>query len=137
VGVEHLLRDVNDPSTSSLALRVRQQAEGLAALVSRLEEIRAYLSNVVSGRLPMNNQIMYNLQSIFCMLPNLNVEAMARALQVKTNDMYLVVYLSALMRSVVALHNLLNNKIQHRDVDDVLDRSAGVHQLQPAAAAST
>jgi 26S proteasome regulatory subunit N8 len=134
VGVEHLLRDVNDPSTSSLALRVRQQAEGLAALVNRLEEIRAYLSNVVSGRLPMNNQIMYNLQSIFCMLPNLNVEAMARALQVKTNDMYLVVYLSSLMRSVVALHNLLNNKIRYRDVDDVLDRNAGVQQLQAAAA---
>lgn len=30
---------------------------------------------------------------------------------VKTNDMMLVIYLSSLIRSVVALHNLINNKV--------------------------
>jgi 26S proteasome regulatory subunit N8 len=30
---------------------------------------------------------------------------------VKTNDMMLVIYLSSLIRSVIALHNLINNKV--------------------------
>jgi 26S proteasome regulatory subunit N8 len=45
---------------------------------------------------------------------------------VKTNDMHLVMYVSSLVRSIIALHGLLNNKIKYRDVDEVLDRSAGV-----------
>ena len=49
---------------------------------------------------------------------------------VKTNDMYLAMYLAALVRSVIALHNLLNNKIQFKDVDDVLDKNAGVEQVK-------
>lgn len=53
---------------------------------------------------------------------------------VKTNDMHLVIYLSSLVRSVIALHALLNNKIKYKDVDDVLDRSAGVEMAEPAAA---
>ena len=30
---------------------------------------------------------------------------------VKTNDMMLVIYLSSVIRSVIALHNLINNKV--------------------------
>ena len=45
---------------------------------------------------------------------------------VKTNDVHLVMYVSSLVRSVIALHSLLSNKIKYRDVDDVLDRNAGV-----------
>lgn len=30
----------------------------------------------------------------------------------KTNDMMLVIYLSSLIRSVIALHNLINNKVR-------------------------
>lgn len=48
---------------------------------------------------------------VFNLLPNLNIEEMVRAFAVKTNDMMLVVYLAALIRSVIALHNLINNKI--------------------------
>jgi hypothetical protein len=35
-----------------------------------------------------------------------------------------LLYHTALVRSVIALHNLVNNKIQFRDIEDVLDRSA-------------
>lgn len=31
---------------------------------------------------------------------------------VKTNDQMLVIYLSSLIRSVIALHNLINNKVK-------------------------
>lgn len=64
--------------------------------------------------MPVNNQINSNLQNILNMLPNLNVEVLVRSMLVKTNDMYLAMYLAALVRSVIALHDLLNNKIQVR-----------------------
>lgn len=67
---------------------------------------------LAEGKMPVNNQINSNLQNILNMLPNLNVEALVRSLLVKTNDMHLGMYLAALVRSVIALHNLLNNKIQ-------------------------
>lgn len=34
---------------------------------------------------------------------------------VKTNDQALVVYLASMIRSVIALHNLINNKIQNKE----------------------
>lgn len=130
VACEHLLRDINDPTTSTLAMQIRQKVSGLSGLVGRLEEIKKYLLNVISGRLPPNNQILYNLQNIFNLLPNLNIESLVRSMQVKTNDIHMAIYISSLVRSVLALHSLLNNKIQFKDVDEVLDRSAGVEQTE-------
>jgi 26S proteasome regulatory subunit N8 len=126
VGVEHLLRDINDPTTSTLALQVKQKISGLAGMAERLTEIRDYLTKVTSGQVPVNNKIIYNLQDIINLLPNLNVDVLVRSMLVKANDMHLVVYVSSLVRSVIALHSLLLNKIKYADVDDVLDRNAGV-----------
>lgn len=124
IGVEHLLRDVNDPSVSTLANQIKHKIEALTALHTRLLEVKQYLQNVLDGRLPVNNQIIYNLQNIFNLLPNLNVDELVRSMLVKTNDMHLVIYLASLVRSVIALHNLVNNKLRYRDIEDVLDRSA-------------
>lgn len=90
VGVEHLLRDINDPSVSSLAGQVKHKMTALAGLKERLEEMKTYLENVVAGRLPPNHQIIYNMQTIFNLLPNLNVDALVRSMFVKTNDMHFV-----------------------------------------------
>jgi 26S proteasome regulatory subunit N8 len=113
VGLEHLLRDINDPSTGTLALEVQHKVSGLTGLLARLTEIRAYLERVIDGRIPINNQITYNLQNIFNLLPNLNVEELVKSLFIKTNNMHLVLYVSSLVRSVLALHDLdavLDNK---------------------------
>lgn len=131
--MEHLLRDINDPSTGSLALQIQQKVAGLKGLLARLVEIRAYLDKVAAEKMPINNQITYNLQNIFNLLPNLNVAELVQSMFVKTNDMHLVMYVSALVRAILALHGLLVNKIKYRDVDSVLDRDAGV---LPAAAAA-
>lgn len=136
VGVEHLLRDINDPSTSTLAMHIKQKVDGVDGFVRRLELIREYLLNVTRGKLPINNQIIYNLQNIFNMLPNLNVDTLVNSMLVKTNDMYLAIYLSSLVRSVIALHGLLNNKIKFRDADDILDRGAGVTEAAAAPVAT-
>jgi 26S proteasome regulatory subunit N8 len=110
----------------------------LSGLKERLMEMDTYLQNVLDGKLSMNNQIIYNIQTIFNLLPNLNVEHLVRSMFVKTNDFYMVscensgphsclltvvaqcqvIYLSALIRSVIALHDLVNNKIKYKETDD-------------------
>lgn len=60
---------------------------------------------------------MYQLQDIFNLLPDVNLQEFVRSMYVKTNDQMLVVYLASLIRSVIALHNLIDNKIQNRDAE--------------------
>jgi len=115
VGVEHLLRDVKDTTVSTLANQVVQKLGALKGLASRLQEIDSYLQNVLSGRLPVNHQIIYKLQDIFNLLPNLNIEALVKAFAVKTNDMMLAIYLSSIIRAIIALHNLVNNKLVNKE----------------------
>jgi len=135
--VEHLLRDINDPSTGTLALQIQQKVNGLKGLLARLTEINAYLDKVTSGKMPINNQITYNLQNIFNLLPNLNVDELVKSMFIKTNDMHLVMYVSSLVRAILALHGLLVNKIKYRDVDAVLDRDAGIVAAGPAPSGAT
>ncbi len=49
-------------------------------------------------------------QDIFNLLPNLNVAELSKSFAVESNDMMLVMYLASLIRSVLALHNLIDNK---------------------------
>jgi 26S proteasome regulatory subunit N8 len=72
---------------------------------------------VVESKLPINHQIIYQLQDIFNLLPNISHGNFIESLYVKTNDQMLVVYVAALIRSIVALHNLINNKLTNRDAE--------------------
>eukprot|EP00798_Chlamydomonas_sp_ICE-L_P024687 gene24687-10318_t len=110
IGVEHLLRDVKDATVSTLSTDVAAKLQALRGLKSRLREIQEYMSMVMDGTLPVNHGIMELLQDIFNLLPNMNVEALAKSLAVKSNDMMQVIYLSSLIRSILALHKLIDNK---------------------------
>ncbi|KAL9231404.1 hypothetical protein vseg_006636 [Gypsophila vaccaria] len=133
IGVEHLLRDVKDATISTLATEVTGKLAALKGLDARLREIRSYLELVVDGKLPLNHEILYHLQDVFNLLPNLSVPALIKAFAVKTNDMMLVIYLSSLIRSVIALHNLINNKMLNKEHEKVEDSKA---VAIPAAAGS-
>ena len=117
VGVEHLLRDIKDTTLGTLSQRVTNQLMGLKGLNSQIRQIRNYLDQVVAGKLPINHNIIYLLQDIFNLLPDSTSESFIKSSFVKTNDQMLVVYLASLVRSVVALHNLINNKITNRDTE--------------------
>ncbi|GJJ73880.1 26S proteasome regulatory subunit N8 [Entomortierella parvispora] len=121
IGVEHLLRDIKDNVVGTLSNRVGDQLRSLKGLQQRLEEIQEYLGKVVAGSLPINHQIIYNLQDIFNRLPNLEDPDTIKSFSVKTNDQLLVIYLSSLIRSVIALHNLINNKIENKRAEEELD----------------
>ncbi|EYU41265.1 hypothetical protein MIMGU_mgv1a010527mg [Erythranthe guttata] len=121
IGVEHLLRDVKDTTVSTLATEVTGKLAALKGLDARLKEIRSYLDVVIEGKLPLNHEILYHLQDVFNLLPNLNVSELVKAFAVKTNDMMLVIYLSSLIRSVIALHNLINNKMLNKEHEKAED----------------
>ncbi len=90
---------------------------GLKGLHSQLQDVQSYLEKVATGKLPTNHVIIYQLQDIFNLLPDVNLQDFVKSVYVKTNDQMLVVYLAALIRSIIALHNLINNKLQNRDAE--------------------
>eukprot|EP00928_Gymnodinium_smaydae_P056724 TRINITY_DN4004_c0_g2_i1.p1 TRINITY_DN4004_c0_g2~~TRINITY_DN4004_c0_g2_i1.p1 ORF type:complete len:392 (-),score=133.85 TRINITY_DN4004_c0_g2_i1:62-1156(-) len=118
VGVEHLLRDIKNASASTLAVRVGDKISALKGLAARLKEISAYLSSVVAGKLPMNTEIVYELQEIFNLLPDVNSEEIVRAFAMETNDTMLALYIGSMLRSTVVLHNLINNKMRNKKLKE-------------------
>lgn len=50
-------------------------------------------------------------------MPNLKVENVVKSFSVKTNDYMHVIYVSSLIRSVISLHNLINNKISTKEIE--------------------
>jgi len=129
VGVEHLLRDIKDTTVGTLSQRLTNQLLGLKGLHVQLQDMRSYLLQVVEGTLPINHQIVYQLQDIFNLLPDIGRGNFVDSLYVKTNDQMLVVYLAALIRSIVALHNLINNKLSNRDAE----KKEGKKEEKPAS----
>ncbi|KAJ1821215.1 proteasome regulatory particle subunit, partial [Coemansia sp. RSA 2599] len=137
IGVEHLLRDIKDNSTGTLATRISHQFTSLRGLSDRLADIRAYLQKVLDGNLPVNSEIIQNLQDIFNLLPNLTIPDDASAFTVQTNDQYALIYVSAMARTIIALHDLINNKIENREAERKADEKENETKAAAAAAAST
>ena len=52
------------------------------------------------------------------MLPNLKLEEPVRNFSVKNNDYMYVIYVSSLIRSVLSLHDLINNKIKAKEIEE-------------------
>jgi 26S proteasome regulatory subunit N8 len=118
IGVEHLLRDLKE-STGDLATRITSQLESLRGLQSRLKEVAVYLGKVLREELPINHAILEVLQDVFNLLPNLSPAPpgapsggdLERSFRVKTNDQLMCIYLSSMIRAVLALHDLIDSGI--------------------------
>ena len=57
-------------------------------------------------------------KEFFNLLPNLQIEEMMKAFSVKSNDYMYVLYVSSLIKSVISLHNLINNKIHNKEQEE-------------------
>ncbi|XP_057983660.1 26S proteasome non-ATPase regulatory subunit 7 homolog A-like isoform X2 [Malania oleifera] len=121
IGVEHLLRDVQYTTINSLATDVTGKFTALRDLDKQLWVIHRYLDALIDGRVPLSHEILYHIQDMFNLLTNINVTELIRAFYVKTNDMMSVIYLSSLIRSVIALHNLINNKSLNKEHEEAED----------------
>uniref|UniRef100_A0A1I8GVE4 MPN domain-containing protein n=2 Tax=Macrostomum lignano TaxID=282301 RepID=A0A1I8GVE4_9PLAT len=137
VGVEHLLRDIKDSTVGTLSQRIGSQRSGLRGFHAQLKEINAYLEDVISGRLPINHQIAYRLQDTVNLLPDISLPEFVRALYMQTNDQALVIYLSSMLRSILALDDLIDNKLQNRETEkEETDQLQAARAKAAAAAAS-
>jgi len=75
------------------------------------------MDDVLSGKYPPNWTILHNMQDIFNLLPNLQVEETVRSFSVKSNDYMHVIYVASLIKTVIGLHNLINNRINNREIE--------------------
>jgi 26S proteasome regulatory subunit N8 len=117
VGVEHLLRNIRDTLVSTVGDEVQAQLASLKGLKKRMEEIAHYLDKVAQGKLPVNDKITYNIQNIINLRPDLRMKELITAFNTMTNDNMLVIYVSSLIRSILALHDLINNKLENREYE--------------------
>jgi hypothetical protein len=60
--------------------------------------------------MPVDHKIVYHLQDAFNLLPDLGDRTVRESFAASTNDALLVIYLSSLLRAVIALHALVDNK---------------------------
>jgi len=114
VGVEHLLTDVRNASTSTLATQVGDKLAALTRFVSKLKEIALYLQDVSEGKLQPHPKILYNLQNMFNLLPDLEHKNLDHAFSLHNNDVMLVMYLGSVVRAIMALHDVINNKLENK-----------------------
>jgi 26S proteasome regulatory subunit N8 len=115
IGVEHLLRDIRDTTVTTLTKQVSAKLSALRQLKGKIEQMKEYLDQCVAGTVQPNAAVLYKMQDVFNLVPNLKAEELVKAFAVTANDQTLVVYMAALVRSVVALHSLIVNKIACRD----------------------
>lgn len=134
IGVEHLLRDIRDQAAGKLSLRLTETYQSLLGLHQKLRDISTYLEKVLLNDLPLNHSILGKLQNVFNLLPKLIHGSTLGALQsksvadritdfanplstaftVKSNDELMLVYISTLVRSVLAFHDLIENKLENK-----------------------
>jgi 26S proteasome regulatory subunit N8 len=112
IGVEHLLRDVKDNAVTDLSTKITNKLDSLRALQQQLSSIESYLQSVQTGKLPRNPTILYRLQEIFNLLPDVHSPEARKALTVANNDQSMMIFAGSVLRSVIALHELINNKIE-------------------------
>ncbi len=123
-----MLRDVKDNAVGTLSSRIKNQLDSLKSLQYYLGEIHKYLEHVVSGKLPVHQDILHNLQDVFNLLPDLSTPELKKSFMVQTNDEMLVLYLSSSIRSVLALHSLIDNKLTNRSAEKKGEEDAIVGQ---------
>lgn len=129
------MRDIKDASQGELSKEVITKMNSLRTLAGKLKEMSEYLAKVIEGKYRYNPVIMQNfqvsrahlkshpsllicfslMQDIFNLLPNLNLEEMIKAFSVKSNDYMFVLYVSSLIKSVISLHTLVNNRIHNKE----------------------
>ena len=123
IGVEFMLRDINDTNREgNITKMANDKVMSFKALIKRLSEIKNYLDKVINKKIPNNPQIIYNIQEIFNFLPNFDTESVIKAMSIQTNNNYLVLYLSWITKTIVALHKLINNKIMLKEEEKLPEK---------------
>ncbi|EDO06303.1 putative 26S proteasome regulatory particle non-ATPase subunit8 [Babesia bovis T2Bo] len=116
VGLEHLLRDLTNVTTSTLSTKVDNKVLALKSLVLKLAEIVDYLKGVIGGQYNLNPAIVYMLQDILNLFPSVDSDAIKEAFIINMNDTSLAIYLGSILRAILALHNLIDNMTENKRI---------------------
>ncbi|KAL3088340.1 hypothetical protein niasHT_023900 [Heterodera trifolii] len=111
VGVEHLLRDIKNQTAGTLSQRIANQLTGIRGLENHLAGFTSYLHRVASRELPINHAIIFLIQEMLNLLPEVLSPDFVDAHNVQTNDHLMCVYIGSMVRTIIALHNLIDNKL--------------------------
>merc|ERR1719166_397838 len=104
-------------------MELQQKKTGLTILKERLNQIRSYLNDVREGKLPFNQDILYLLQDLFNVLPDINNPRLKASMIKVTNDQTLSVYVASIVRTVLSLDGLITNrKDNKRRLDESLKK---------------
>lgn len=90
---------------------------GLKGLEKKLKLINDYLIKIEEGTVTPDNQIIFNLQEILNIMPKLDEDKKIKAFQSKTNDNYFTIYVSSIVRAIISLHDLINNKLNAKRLE--------------------
>ena len=82
IGVEHILRDIKDSTTTTLATRVAEQLSSLRGLQSRVSDIQKYLVEVAA------RTILYHLQDVLNLLQQLSMYLRVLILLAYISDLF-------------------------------------------------
>ena len=126
VGVEHLIRELRDLNMDTLQHQLSAKVQSLVALKDKVLRIAEYLESAAVSRKKMDQQIMFALQRIISLLPKVLSPEMKRAMASRVNENYLALYVSGIVKSVVAIHSLLNNRI--RPLEDSKEKKEKVEK---------
>ncbi|KAK6590521.1 26S proteasome regulatory subunit [Cryptosporidium xiaoi] len=114
VGVEHLLRDIKNSSISTLVTQISNNLNSCKILISKLVEIRNYVIEILEGNLPPNQGVISMLQDILNLLPDINPPDVSSSFSDRYADILLIIYGISCLRSVLSLHELINNVSESR-----------------------
>ncbi|VDO40108.1 unnamed protein product [Onchocerca flexuosa] len=128
VGVEHLLRDIKDQTAGTLSQRITDQLMGLRGLHGQLLDLQCYLHEVAEGKLPINHAVIYYIQEVLNLLPDVTSPQFVEAHNVQTNDQLMCVYMGSLVRTVIALHNLIDNKLSLQKNEKDKEKIEGIEK---------
>lgn len=113
VGVEHLLRDVQEIDTSSLSGKVGLKLKAFATLSSKISKIINYLDNVSSKGQSPKKEISTALHAIVSKMSLVLDTDLEVTLSRQLNDNYSSILLGNLSQNICNLHELLNNRIKN------------------------
>ena len=117
VGVEHLLRNIRETTESSLGEQVNAKLVSLKGLGNRLADIHDYLAAVERGAMPVRHEIVARVQDMMNLLPAVDDPRLKAAMSGVVNDNTMVIYVSSLARAILALHDLIANKLNNQRVE--------------------
>jgi 26S proteasome regulatory subunit N8 len=69
-----MMMSAQDTTVTTLTKQVTNKLGALKQLKSKIDDMKVYLDQVVAGQLAPNPQILYHMQNIFNLVPNLRVE---------------------------------------------------------------